>query len=150
MKQKLHINVRFAEPDDLDFCIESDYDHVSKVMLKRKIEERAVILAEVDGKPVGYLRIEYLWLKIPYLSVIRVHEKYRRKGIGTTMIKFLEDHLLGHGHKVLYSSSQVNEPEPQMWYRKIGFEECGCIAGINEGIGEIFFRKILKSEETSQ
>lgn len=54
MKRKLSVNVRFAEPKDLDFCVESDYDHVGKVVLKRKVEEEAVILAEVDRKLVGY------------------------------------------------------------------------------------------------
>jgi len=144
MKQELSVTVRFAEMKDLDFCVKSDYDHVSKDILKRKIKEKAVILAEVDGKPIGYLRVEYLWLKIPYLSVIGVDEEYQRKGVGTAMIKFLEQHLRKCGHKILYSSSQANEPSPQAWHRKIGFEECGFIAGINEGgIGEIFFRKIL-------
>ena len=144
MKQELSVTVRFAEMKDLDFCVKSDYDHVSKDILKRKIKEKAVILAEVDGKPIGYLRVEYLWLKIPYLSVIGVDEEYQRKGVGTAMIKFLEQHLRKCGHKILYSSSQANEPGPQAWHRKIGFEECGFIAGINEGgIGEIFFRKIL-------
>jgi len=141
----LSINVRFAELRDLDFCIRTDYKHLNKDVVKRKIEEKAVILAEVDGKPVGYLRIEYLWLKIPYLGLIRVDKEHQRKGIGTAMMKFLEEHLRKQGHKVLYSSSQANEPEPQMWHRKIGFEECGIIAGINDGIGEIFFRKFLKT-----
>lgn len=145
MKQKLSIGVRFAEPEDLDFCAESDYDHVSEAVVKRKIEEKAVILAEVDGETVGYLRVEYLWLKVPYLSVIHVNEEHQRRGVGTAMIKFLEEHLRRHGHNVLYSSSQVNEPGPQMWHRKIGFKKCGYLAGINEGgIGEVFFRKLLK------
>lgn len=144
MKQKLSVNVRFAGPKDLDFCIESDYKHVSDAVIKRKMEEKAVILAEANGKPIGYLRIEYLWLKIPYISLIVVIEGYRRKGVGSAMIKFLEEYLIRNGHKVLYSSSQVNEPEPQAWHRKVGFEECGFVAEINEGgIGEVFFRKSL-------
>lgn len=109
MKRKISVNVRFAEPKDLDFCVESDYDHVGKFVLKRKVEEEAVILAEVDRKLVGYLRIEYLWLSMPYLSVIGVNEEYQRKGIGTAMIEFLGRHPLKQGHKVLYSSSQANE-----------------------------------------
>jgi len=145
MREKSSIRIRFAELGDLDFCIKSDYKHVSEDVIRRKIEEKAVILAEVDAKPVGYLRIEYLWLKIPYVSLIVVTEEYRRKGVGTAMIKFLEEYLVRNGHRVLYSSSQANEPEPQAWHRKAGFEECGYIAGINDGgIGEIFFRKFLE------
>jgi len=145
MKPDLSVNVRFAEPKDLDYCIESDYKHIGEAQVKKKIEEKAIVIAEVEGKPHGYLRIEYLWLKIPYISVIGVDEEYRRRGVGTAMIDFLENYLRRGGHKALYSSSQADEPEPQMWHRRIGFKECGFIAGINEGeIGEIFFRKVLR------
>ena len=160
MERKQSINVRFAEQRDLDFCVRHDYKQLSEAVVKRKIEEKAVILAEVNKKLVGYLRISYIWLLIPYLDIIRVEEKYRRKGIGIKMIEFLEEYLRREGHRVLYSSSQANEPDPQAWHRRIGFEECGYIAGINHpvenlpanseteyvgkaGIGEIFFRKIL-------
>lgn len=146
MKEKLLINVRFAGLKDLEFCVFSDYKHIPKSMLKRRIEERAVILAEVGEKPVGYARLEFIWMKTPYLSNISVNREYRRKGVGTAIVNFLAEQLCRQGHKFLYSSSQANEPEPQMWHRRIGFEECGCIAGINEGgIGEIFFRKRLQS-----
>jgi ribosomal protein S18 acetylase RimI-like enzyme len=101
-------------------------------------------------------------LTIPYLGLVNVNEKYRSKGVGSAMIRFLAEHLIKQGHKVLYSSSQSNEPEPQEWHRAVGFEECGYIAGINpppdvfakdpervyagrRGIGEIFFRKMLRS-----
>ena len=143
MKKKMAVNVRFGELRDLGSCVDFDYEHVSESMIKRKIEEKAVILAEVDGKPIGYLRVEHLWLIAPYVGLITVEERYRRKGVGSAMIKFLEDHLIKNGHEVLYSSSQVDEPEPQTWHRKIGFEECGIIAGINDGVGEVFFRKTL-------
>ncbi len=47
-------------------------------------------------------------------------------------------------HEFLYSSSQADEPLPQAWHRRMGFAECGLIAGINPGgVGEIFFRKPL-------
>jgi ribosomal protein S18 acetylase RimI-like enzyme len=145
MKQRLSVNVRFAELEDLDFCSESDYDFVTLDILRNRIEEKAVVVAEVGGELVGYLRIEYFWLTIPYLHIIGVNEEYQRKGIGTTMVGFLEEHLLKQRHKVLYSSSTANEPEPQAWHRALGFEECGFIAGINEGgIGEKFFRKVLE------
>ena len=144
MKSRLIFEVRFAEPTDLDYCIESDFKHVGEAVLRRKIEEKAVVLAEVNEKPIGYLRIEHLWLKTPFLSTIGVDEEYQRRGVGTAMIGFLEEHLSRRGHGVLYSSSDADEPGPQAWHRKVGFEECGIIAGINDGgVGEVFFRKLL-------
>ena len=163
LKTKLSVSVRIAELKDLDFCIKSDLQHVDvyrgrmfmEKYLKRKIKTKDVIVAEIDGKLVGYLRVEYLGLIVPSLGIIRVNEEYQRKGVGTAMIKFLEEHLLEHkrnkvftceGHALLYSSAESIAIESQAWHRAVGFKECGIIAGCNEGgIGEIFFRRILQS-----
>jgi GNAT superfamily N-acetyltransferase len=162
MKERLPVKVRLAEMKDLGFCIESDFQHLdsyrgvnfTEKYLRRKIEAQDVVLAEVDGKLVGYLRIEYLGLIVPYLGIIGVNEEYQRKGVGTAMINFLEEYLLkreGHsvfscdGNVLLYSSAEATAKESQAWHRAVGFKECGIIAGCNEGdIGEIFFRKVLE------
>ena len=162
MRGACFVKVRFAELKDLYFCIKSDWQHVDayrgkmfmKKYLRRKIEAKDVILAEVDGKPVGYLRMRYLGLIVPSLDIIVVNEKYRRKGVGTAMINFLEEYLLKHkgykvytcdGNALLYSSAEATAIESKAWHRALRFKECGIIAGCNKGgIGEIFFRKILK------
>lgn len=164
MKRKSSVVIRYAELKDLDFCMKSDFQHVDahrgrmfmENYLRRRIEANDVIVAEVDGRTVGYLRIEYLGLIAPYLGIIGVDEEYQRKGIGTAMIAFLEEHLVSwkerkifklEGQAVLHSSAEATATESQAWHRAVGFRECGIIAGCNEGgIGEIFFRKILKSQ----
>ena len=136
------ITTRFAAPADHDFVRQDQ--HLPHEIVSRKIERREVIVAELDGSPAGYLRLEYLWSKIPYVELIRVIPGRRGRGVGTALLKFAEEFLRAQGHTALYSSSQVNEAEPQAWHRRAGFAECGIIAGINEGgIGEVFFRKQL-------
>ena len=144
------IVVRFARLDDLDFAYQDGY--IPDEVLKRKIEAQItlnpdriedVVIAEWNGKRVGYVRLEYLWSIVPYISLIQVSPEYRRKGIGKALLRFIETFLRDAGHEALYSSSQANEPEPQAWHRYVGFEECGFITGINDGIGEVFLRKNL-------
>jgi GNAT superfamily N-acetyltransferase len=162
VKPRLPVKVRCAELKDLDFCLASDLDHVDayrgerfmQEYLRRKIEASDVVVAEADRKLVGYLRIEYLGLIAPYLGIIGVDDAYQRKGIGTAMIEFLEQHLLTRrnrktftldGIPVLHSSAESQAIDSQRWHRAVGFEECGILAGANEGgIGEVFFRKPLK------
>lgn len=145
------IVVRFARHDDLDFAYQDGY--ISAEVLKRKIDAQTalnpdciedVVIAEWDGKRVGYVRLEYLWSIVPYISLIRVLPEYRQQGVGKALLQFIETFLRKAGHEALYSSSQADEPEPQAWHRYMGFEECGFIAGINEGVGEVFFRKNLR------
>ena len=144
------IVIRFARQDDLDFAYQDGY--IPGEVLKRKIEEQTlnldriedVVIAEWEGKRVGYVRLEYLWSIVPYISLIHVLPEYRRQGVGKVLLRFIETFLRNAGHEALYSSSQADEPEPQAWHRYVGFEECGFIAGINDGVGEVFFRKRLR------
>ncbi len=137
-----NISTRFATPADLDFVRQDQY--LPPEIVRRKIEWREVIVAELDGRLAGYLRFEYLWSKIPYVGLIRVIPECRRRGIGKALLTCAEEFLRGQGHAALYSSSQVDEAGPQAWHRRVGFKECGIIAGLNEGgIGEVFFRKQL-------
>jgi GNAT superfamily N-acetyltransferase len=135
------ISVRFATRDDLDFV--SRDGHVAAEVLRRKIELGEVFVAERGGVTVGYVRLEYLWSVVPYIALISVVSGEQRRGVGRSLLGFAEEFLRGRGHDLLYSSSQADEPEPQAWHRHVGFEECGHIAGINRGVGEIFFRKRL-------
>lgn len=137
-----NLTTRFAIPADLDFVQQDQY--LQPEIVQHKIEWREIIVAEFNGSLVGYLRLEYLWSKIPYIALVRVLPEYRRQGIGRALLTFVEEFLREQGHTALYSSSQVSEAEPQAWHRHIGFEECSIIGGINEdGIGEVFFRKQL-------
>jgi len=127
----------------LGHCTRIDGD-VDAQILRWKVRRREIIVAEVEGRPVGYLRLEYLWSQVPYIGLIRVVPEHRRRGVGKAMLHFLEEFLRSKGHRWLYSSSQADEPEPQAWHRHMGFRECGFIAGINRGeVGEVFFRKPL-------
>ena len=141
--------VRFAGPEDLEWCVVEDV-HVTEKVIRTKIVDDEIIVVELDNQLIGYIRLEYLWSTVPYIGLIFVKNEYRNEGIGQKMHSFLEEHLRSQGHDILMSSSQVDEPEPQAWHRSIGFEECGIISGLNEGgIGEVFFRKKLTKHSVS-
>jgi GNAT superfamily N-acetyltransferase len=135
------INIRFARPADREFLQENSY--ISNEFLARKIEWQEMIVAMRGGDMIGFIQLEYLWSKVPYIALIKVVPEHRRKGTGKGLLDFAEEFLSSKGHKALYSSSQADEPGPQAWHHRVGFEECGIINGINEGIGEVFFRKRL-------
>lgn len=138
--------VRRAEEGDVAFVSQDGY--LPESVIKRKVAEGNAFVAFRDGVPVGYLRLERLWSKLPYIELVRVMEPHRRSGIGRALLALVEGDLVAHGHLVLYSSSQANEPEPQAWHRQMGFVECGILAGVNEGgVGEVFFRKTLRADD---
>ncbi len=137
------VEIRFASIEDAEWCIENDH-YAPAAMIRRKINFDEILLAERKGQPVGYLRLEYLWSKIPYVALIFVIEGQQKQGIGRALITWLEVFLRSKQHTFLLSSVQLDSPAAQEWHRKIGFEECGILNRVNRGgIGEVFFRKSL-------
>ncbi len=136
------ITVRPATIDDLDFA--SQDGHIPREVVSDKIGRNEIVVAILEGHRVGYARVEFLWSTVPFLSLIWVLESYRWQGVGAAILAHLEARFSAEGHAALFSSSQADEPEPQAWHRRQGFEDCGRIDGINDnGIGEVFFRKAL-------
>jgi GNAT superfamily N-acetyltransferase len=138
--------VRRASSDDFGFVSQDGY--LSERVVLRKLEDGDVFIARLGDEPVGYLRLDRLWSKLPYIELIRVLEPYRRSGIGRALLAHAESEAIARGHGVLYSSSQADEPEPQVWHRHMGFEASGQLDGVNEGgVAEVFFRKVLAPGE---
>ena len=135
--------IRFARRSDLPY-LETERRGIPRDRLERKITGREFIVAERAGGLVGILDLEFVQPEEPYMSLIRVDAKHRREGIGTALLAFAEEHLRGLGFRTLYTSSQADEPEPQAWHRRSGFEPCGRLTDFNgDGVDEVFFRKRL-------
>ena len=136
--------IRIATGDDFDECRHREYPYVADQLLEQSIHNEWVYLSEVNDKVVGYARLEFIWLKIPYLSLIWFEDEFQGQGLGTKLVQRISEDLSEKGYTSLYTSSEVMEPKPQHFHRTCGFKECGIISGINDdGVGEIFFVKQL-------
>jgi ribosomal protein S18 acetylase RimI-like enzyme len=137
------IKARFATDDDRELTQKFD-SIVTDDIFRFKVDHNELIIGELDGESVGYLRLEYWYLALPFIGLIVVEEEHRNKGVGRAMLTFLEEHLVKSGYDLIHSSSDVSEPEPQAWHRHMGFKDCGIITGMNDnGASEVIFRKNL-------
>lgn len=135
------LEIRFARKSDLRWL--SKNDDIANSILKRKIEQREIIVSRYQDEIVGFLRVEFMWSKTPFISMIRVSKKYQRQGIGKSLLQFLEEYLARKGNDILLVSATGIEKEPQRWHRHMGFKECGYIDKIQKEGKEIFFYKKL-------
>jgi ribosomal protein S18 acetylase RimI-like enzyme len=133
--------VRFADKKDLSWLVRRD--DLSRVILLGKITAKKMLVAQRQGRPVGFIRVEFLWSKVPYLSMIRVDKAHQRQGVGKSLLQFLQKSLKKKRHKILLTSSQANENVPQKWHRKMGFKRCGYIDNLQKEGRETFFYKKL-------
>lgn len=146
-KKQKDIFVRFAKTSDFrkirKFDPHSQYLDPKKI--KRKVQDKEVILAREGEEIVGILKFSYFWQTRPFIDLIFVDEKYRGKGISVLLLKFLERFLVKEKYAYLFSSS---EQKAQNWHKHMGFKEMGKLTKINlphDKTAEIFFSKKISN-----
>jgi ribosomal protein S18 acetylase RimI-like enzyme len=134
----MKMNVRFGNASDFTRCKSLD-SALTKSRFSSAIKEKEIVLITHGSAIIGYLRIEHIWLKIPYISWIFVKEEFRNLGGGQVLLTFLATHLKKKSHKFILSSYQANAPTSKRWHARMGFKKCGKIHSINEdGSAEVF------------
>ena len=117
------VKIRFAEESDLEILTRND-KHISAEILKRKISDKNILIAEMDEKFAGWLRYNLFWDEIPFMNMLFVFEKFRGIGIGGKLVREWEKFMSEQGHKTLLTSTQANE-YAQHFYRKLGYKDLG-------------------------
>ncbi|KKX27835.1 GNAT family N-acetyltransferase [Rhizobium sp. LC145] len=135
------VEVAKASPEDFDWLLRHD-PHVDAQWVLRCIELGEYLLARREGEVVGFLRFSLFWGRIPYMDMIKVEPGCRRLGAGTALFRAWEDQMRARGVRLLMTSSELDEFEPQEWHRRNGFVEAGSLTfpGI-QSAREIFFVK---------
>ncbi len=117
--------MEYATEKDISFWRTLDH-HISDQELLRKIHEKRGYAIYDDKKPVGVLRYNLFWDLIPFLNLICFTEQYRGKGFGTRAMIDWEDEMRSSGHKLVMTSTMVEEGA-QHFYRKLKYKDCGCL-----------------------
>ena len=112
--------------------------------LKQAVNNKNLIISSTKSTVIGYLWYEYLWGYIPFISLIRIHKSFHRKGIGEKMIKFLERKMKKMNVERILSSTEVENSVAIKFHQNIGFKECGYFELSQwEPNKELFFEKLL-------
>lgn len=85
--EKPEETVRLAQAADPE-AINSDHYISDEVLLKKIAEDEAFLIA-VDGEPVGYLRLEYLWFIVPDIALVRIQAACRSRGYSRKLLEFV-------------------------------------------------------------
>jgi ribosomal protein S18 acetylase RimI-like enzyme len=89
-------------------------------------EKCRFFVAEENGRIVGYSRIHlYRWNNSAYIITVLVDAEERRKGVGTNLLKAMEDFARKNKARVLmFDTSADNTPAIQLCFKN-GFKICG-------------------------
>jgi len=118
-----NIEIKTAKESHIPFLEEHD-NHISKEILKRKIERDEILIMEISETCVGWLRYNLFWDEIPFMNMLYLIEEHRGKGYGKLLVKYWENMLLDKGFKIFLTSTLATE-EAQHFYRKLGYTDIG-------------------------
>ena len=132
--------VRPAALIDLDWVAAHDH-HVARDVLEMRIRQGRVLIAEVDGEPVGWLRWNLFWDNTPFMNLLYLLDGYRGQGLGKALMNRWEADMAAMGYKRVVTSTQSDE-DAQHFYRRFGYRDAGALLLPGEP-AELLFRKEL-------
>jgi GNAT superfamily N-acetyltransferase len=140
------IGIRQAQEEDINVIC--SFDHMAKdnkgsrrKFIVESVKKKLCYVAEVDGKAVGYTVLNYTFYSNGMIEMLYVHPEYRRQGVGTELIKYVES--ICKTEKLFTSTNQSNLPM-QGIMSKMGYVPSGFIDNLDEGDPEIVYFKKLK------
>lgn len=91
-----------------------------------------VIVTMQGNKVIGFAVMKYFDNEAR-LNLFGVDPKYRRKGIGTQMIKWLEETALINGNGVVYLETRLRNQAAREFYKNLGYKVIQRIPGYYQG-----------------
>lgn len=137
------MDVARASHVDIEWLVRHDAQ-VSEDWVRRCVAHGEYFVAREADDYRGFLRFSRFWGRIPYMEMIRVLPAYQRSGVGTALFLAWQEAMRGEGATLLMTSSEGDEPEPQVWHRRNGFSDAGAIElpGIQRA-AEVFLVKTI-------
>lgn len=124
------IKIRYVEFEDQTFWYRLD-KHLPQQEFRKKVENKEGYVLLNDDKAIGLLQYNFFWDNIPFCTMLLIDKNFQNKGYGKKMMEFWENEMKLQGHKIVLTSTQVDE-KAQHFYRKLGYQDCGGLL-INDG-----------------
>jgi ribosomal protein S18 acetylase RimI-like enzyme len=120
--------------------LQRDYVDSLEILLD---SSREVYITREDGKIIGFIVLEMNGTFKGYIKSVYVKPEKRGRGIGTSLINFVEERIFKDTPNVFLLVSSFNYSAREL-YRSLGYEEVGELKDfIIRGHSEIFMRKTI-------
>lgn len=135
--------IRTAAIGDYDRLCGHEH-HVSDEVLRACLREGRMLVAELDGRLVGWLRWNLFWDIVPFMNHLRVLDEFRGRGFGRRLVRRWEDDMREKGHEKVMTSSAQDECA-QHFYVHLGYLAIGGFMLAGDPL-ELVFEKRLDDE----
>lgn len=115
--------IRIADLKDLDLIKQFD-KHIAEAELINVLMLGRIIIAEENNDFIGWLRYNYFWDNTPFMNMLYILDKYRKKGYGKVITEYWEEKMKYLGFNAVLTSTPSNESS-QNFYNKLGYRAIG-------------------------
>ena len=98
--------------------------HISETELRNAITQKHILIAETNGKTVGWLRYNYFWDNTPFINMLFILSEYRGNRYGMNLISYWEEQMTRLSFHAVMTSTQASECA-QHFYHKLGYNTIG-------------------------
>ena len=137
-----HHEVRLASSRDACRIAELSRQHVEKGLTWRWTPQRVlsrirdpasnVPVIYEGGRPAAFGIMEYLSDEA-HLLLLAVDDDHRRRGLGRSLVTWLESTAPAAGIGVIYLEARAGNFGARSFYRRLGYKEVGVEAGYYQG-----------------
>jgi len=138
------ISIRKAERSDIQDLHACDpiaqKDEKRKKFIQRSVGAGECFVAISREKVAGYGVLDYTFYENGFISMLMVHPEHRRQGIGSALIKHMENECVTE--KLFTSANESNIPMQSLLAR-LGFKPSGRIDNLDPGDPElVYFKRV--------
>ena len=143
----MNLQIRYGEDRDREAWAALD-GRLSEAEFARKVRDRRSLVLLEGERIIGILRWSLFWDEIPFCTLLYIREDCRGKGYGRALMARWEADMAARGHGMVLTSTQADETA-QLFYRKLGYGDCGGFAPHIPGYAqptELILAKGLEAE----
>ncbi|WP_248930972.1 GNAT family N-acetyltransferase [Paenibacillus hamazuiensis] len=136
------MKIRTAAESDYEYIRDRDHHILHSLILPKIREKEIYIIRNEEDMNIGWMRYGYFWDNVPFMNMIWVDEPYRGKGIGKQVVLYWEGEMQKKGLTLVMTSTLANE-KAQHFYRKLGYQDAGCLLIEKEPLEIILTKKLV-------
>ena len=108
--------------------------------VRSHVEGHHMFVAELEGEVVGVIAYRTDWFQCTFVTLVVVHERYRRRGIARELFRSVE--AVSPSPRIFSSVDETNGPAIRM-HAALGFSPSGYVDNLPQGTRElIFYRRV--------